>query len=73
MPDGYRSITEMCVSSRKHLSVCIVFNQGSLFLHKTKKPFSAIALDHAHEQVNSVVKGEGGAVALTESSAALSR
>ena len=30
-------------------------------------------LDHAHEQVNAVVEGEGGAVGLTENPAALSR
>ena len=33
----------------------------------TKKAFSSIALDHAHEQMNKMVKGEGGAVGLTES------
>ena len=35
--------------------------------------FSKIALDHAHEQVNAVVKGEGGALGLTEHQAALRR
>ena len=35
--------------------------------------FSSIALDHAHEQVNAIVKGEGGAVGLTENPAALRR
>ena len=64
---------DMCQLKEKHPSVCTAFNQGSFVVHKTKKPFSAIALDHAHEQVNSVVKGEGGAVGLTESAAALRR
>ena len=40
---------------------------------KTEKPFSSIAPDHAHEQLNSEVKGEGGAVGLTESPAAFGR
>ena len=40
---------------------------------KTKKLFSSIALDHAHEQINAVVKGDGGAVGLTENLAALRR
>ena len=35
--------------------------------------FSAIAIDQAHEQNNSLVKGDGGAVGLTESPAALRR
>ena len=30
------------------------------------RPSSSIALDHAHEQLNSEVKGEGGAAGLTE-------
>lgn len=35
--------------------------------------FSAIALDHAHEQTNASVKGDGDAVGLTESPGALRR
>ena len=30
-------------------------------MHKTKRPFSSIAIDQAHEQNNKVVKGDGGA------------
>ena len=41
--------------------------RGSFVVHNTQKPFSSIALDHAHEQVNAVVNGEGGAVGLTDS------
>ena len=35
--------------------------------------FSSIPLDHTHKQVNALVKGEGGAVGLTESPAAIRR
>ena len=42
-------------------------------VHKTKSLFSPIVLDHAHEHVNAGVKGEGGAVGLTENPAALCR
>ena len=49
------------------------FTNGSFVVHKTEKVFSSIALDHAHEQVNAQVKGEGGAVGLTENPAALRR
>lgn len=42
-------------------------------MHKMKKLFSSVALDQAHEQVNAVVKGEGGAVGLTENPSALRR
>ena len=49
------------------------FTNGYFVVHKTEKVFSSIALDHAHEQVNAQVKGEGGAVGLTENPAALRR
>ena len=37
---------DMCQLKENHPSVCTAFNQGSCVVHKTKKPFSAIALDH---------------------------
>lgn len=42
-------------------------------VQKTDHLFSKIALDHAHEQNNAIVKGDGGAIGLTESPAALQR
>lgn len=49
------------------------FQKGLFVVHKSKHPFSAISLDHAHEQQNAIVKGEGGAVGLTSNPAALRR
>ena len=49
------------------------FEKGSFVVHKSGNPFSAIALDHSHEQENAIVKGEGGAVGLTSNPAALKR
>ena len=49
----------------KHPNVFQQFSSGSFVVHKTKRPFSAIALDHAHEQKNTLIKGDGGAVGLT--------
>lgn len=40
--------------------------QGHWVLSKTGKPFSAIAIDQAHEQENKTVKAAGGVVGLTE-------
>lgn len=65
---------DMCELPVKHPEVYAQFcNNGSFVVHKTSRLFSSIALDHAHEQVNAVVKGEGGAVGLTENPAALRR
>ena len=49
------------------------FQQGKFAVSKTSKPFSAIPIDHAHEQNNALVKGKGGAVGLTENPSALRR
>ena len=54
----------------------VVFEQlghGRFVAHKTPHAFSAIALDHAHEQVNTAVKGDSGVVGLTENTSALMR
>lgn len=57
----------------KHPDVFKQFTKGSFVVHKTKHAFSSIALDHAHEQANALVEGEGGAVGLTQDAAALRR
>ncbi|XP_078364322.1 uncharacterized protein LOC144648717 isoform X1 [Oculina patagonica] len=66
---------DMCELPVKHPDVCAEFRNGAFGVHKTQRLFSSIALDHAHahEQVNAIVKGEGGAVGLTENPAALRR
>ena len=33
---------------------------GIFVVRKTEKPFSSIGIDHAHEQNNKCVKGDGG-------------
>ena len=40
-------------------------------VNKTGSNFSNIAMEHAHEQNNACVKGDGGAVDLTQNMAAL--
>ena len=45
--------------------------KGNFVVKKTTHSFSAFAIDQAHEQNNASVKGDGGAVGLTENPAAL--
>ena len=40
---------------------------------KTQRFFSLITLDHNHEQQNEIIKGDGGALGLTENPTALKR
>ena len=49
------------------------FDAGHFTAQKTSRLFSAIALDQAHEQVNACIKGDGGAVGLTDDPNALRR
>ena len=36
------------------------FNEGHLVVAKYKRAFSSLGIDHAHEQNNKCVKGDGG-------------
>ena len=42
-------------------------------MNKTNRAFSSLPIDQAHEQNNKIVKGDGGAIGLTESSTQLLR
>lgn len=54
-------------------SVHEYFSKGQFVIHKTNNPFSALAVDQAHEQNNALIKGNGGAVGLLQDSAMLRR
>lgn len=56
----------------KHPQVAQQFHRGHFVVHKSERELSAIAIDQAHEQ-NNAVKGDGGAIGLTEDPAALRR
>ena len=49
------------------------FKQGRFVVNKTSNNFSSIPIGHAHQQSNALVKGEGGAVGLTENPSAFRR
>ena len=49
------------------------FQEGHFVVNKTGKLFFKIPTDQTHEQNNASVKGEGGAVGLTENETALRR
>ena len=42
------------------------FKKENFVVRKTARRFSAIAIDQDHEQNNAAVKGDGGAIGLTE-------
>ena len=57
----------------KHPAVHQEFLHGKFTVNKTGRIFSNISLDQAHEQNNVRVKGDGGAIGLTQNPTALQR
>ena len=66
-------LRDMVTLKDVHPTVFSEFIKGNFVVKKTIRRFSAIAIDHAHEQNNASVKDDGGAVCLTENPAALRR
>ena len=58
---------------QQHPDVAKEFHNGNFVIHKSRREFSGIAIDQAHEHNNAVIKGDGGAIGLTEDPSALRR
>lgn len=43
---------------QQHPEVAREFHKGNFVVHKSRREFSAMAIDQAHEQNNTVIKGE---------------
>lgn len=65
------NIRDMCSISSLHPHILREFSDGKFVIHKTARPFSAIGIDHAHEQANAYVKGDGGAIGIMDDPSAL--
>jgi hypothetical protein len=66
-------IRDMTTLHQRLPHVAKEFDQGSFIVRKTTRPFSAMAIDQAHEQNNKIVKGDGGAIGLMQNPRALLR
>lgn len=62
---------DMYYIEQRHPEVAQEFYKGNFVVHKSRREFSAMAIDQAHEQNNAVIKGDGGAIGLTEDPTAL--
>ena len=56
-----------------HPEIVQEFRAGNFTVQKMNRPFSAIPIDQAHRQNNAIIKGDGGAVGLTDNPSALWR
>ena len=63
----------MSTLTTMHPEIAAEFTEGIFVVRKSRRTFSAIALDQAHEQNNATVKGEAGAIGLTQNPDALRR
>ena len=66
-------LKDMISLEQQHPEVAREFHKGNFVVHKSRRELSAIAINQAHEQNNAVIKGDGGAVGLTEDPGALQR
>ena len=64
-------LRDMSALESLHPDVHKEFLDGNFTVSKSERPFSALAINQAHEQNNACVKGDGGAVGLTENPVAL--
>ena len=66
-------IRDLVNLKERHPSVYTKFEQGRFNVQKSQHLFSKISMDQNHKQDNEMIKGDGGAVGLMESPAALRR
>lgn len=57
----------------KHPDTARKFSNGHFTVQKTQRVFSSIPIDQAHAQNNACIKGDGGAVGLTDNPSVLRR
>ena len=53
-------LCDMVKLEEKNPEIFSHFVEGEFVVSKTKRPFSSLGIDHAHEQNNKCVKGDGG-------------
>ena len=66
-------LTDMMTLEERHPKIAEAFHAGTFVVHKSDRDLSAMAIDQVHEQANTVIKGDGGAVGITEDPSALRR
>ena len=66
-------LRDMLSVEQHHPQLAKEFQMGNFAVHKSGQEYSAMSIDQAHEQANAVVKGDGGAIGLTEDPSALRR
>lgn len=66
-------LRDMLSLQEQHPQIYAQFVDGHFSVSKSNRKFSCISIDQAHEQLNAAIKGDGGAIGLTENESALAR
>ena len=66
-------LRDMLTLEQGHPALHQEFMPGKVVVFKSKRTFSAMAIDQAHEHANAVIKYDGGAIGITEDASALRR
>ena len=61
-PNHIKDITQLKETAP---SVYGEFKKGNFVLQKSTQVFSSMAMDEAHEQMNDLLKGDGGVIGIT--------
>ena len=64
-------IKDMVQLKERVPSVYEEFNKGNFVVQKSTHVFSTMAMDQAHEQMNDLIKGDGGVIGITANPSAL--
>ena len=64
---------DLLTLEKRHPQIAEAFHAGMFVVHKSGRKFLGMAIDQAHEQANAIIKGDGGAVGITEDPSALRR
>ena len=63
-------LRDILAIEQRHPALHQEFLSGKFVVFKSKRPFSAMAIDQAHEHANAVIKSDGGAIGITEDASA---
>ena len=59
-------IKDMVQLKERVPSVYEEYNKGNFVVQKSTHVFSTMAMDQAHEQMNDLIKGDGGVIGITD-------
>jgi hypothetical protein len=66
-------VRDMSELQTKLPNIYAQFTHGKFTVHKSHHAFLGLAIDHTHDQLNAVVKGDGGIIGLTDNASAMAR